>query len=305
MMIGPTRADTRKRSSLSAFALAPAELVVFVNRCVWARAPRCGSFLAAIVALLLLAGNAARAQQDPARIALTRQFLAVYGLCRCTRSQFATAVASATMRRIGALNGDPVVLTALRGRCMSGNANGPWLVIRVTPAATMPLLAAIAEQVDVVSSTDLLPRLQVQMHNSAYDGHVTVAAFRAGRYRPVDSYQVRYETGERQRTLQIAFLPGASSGRVSGKLWSYWGQSYEFYARRGQRLTVNGISPHDAVYMYLAPAPGGPTQLRPGSADSLVVPDVPITLERTGWHSLWVNGNGQRDVRYEFTLAIH
>jgi hypothetical protein len=171
---------------------------------------------------------------DPTRVALARQFVFAHGADGCTRAELSTAVANARIKRIGTLAGDPVVLAMLYGQCLSGAANGPWLIIRVSAAARKPLLSTIAQNVYVIRSNDALPRIREQMHNSAYVSHVTIDVFRAGRYVAIDSYEMRNETRERYpRTISVQFAPGASSAQLIGKLWPLWGQTYEFYGSRG------------------------------------------------------------------------
>jgi hypothetical protein len=203
-------------------------------------------------ALLLASTKVAAPSADPTRVALARQFVTDAGASRCTRAELSTVIANARIQRIGTLAGDPVVLAMLYGPCVSGAANGPWLIIRVSAAARRPLLSTIAENVYVIRSHDALPRIREQMHNSAYVSDIRIDVFRAGRYVTIDSYEMRNETGERYpRSINVQFAPGATSAQLFGKLWPQWGQTYEFYGSQGQQLQVDGISGRGGIWMYL------------------------------------------------------
>jgi hypothetical protein len=168
--------------------------------------------LPTLLVLLIAATMFAAPQADPTRVALARQF--AHGAGRCTQGEFSTVIANARIKRIGTLAGDPVVLAMLYGKCVSGAANGPWLIIRVSATVREPLLSTIAQNVYVLRSNDALPRIREQMHGSAYVSRVTIDVFRAGRYVAIDSYEMRNETRERcPRTINVSFAPGASSAQ--------------------------------------------------------------------------------------------
>jgi hypothetical protein len=250
--------------------------------------------LPTLLALLIASTKFAAPPADLTRAALARQF--AQGARRCTQGELSTAIANARIKRIGTLAGDPVVLAMLYGQCLSGAANGPWLIIRVSATATKPLLSTIAQNVDVLRSNDALPRIREQMHGSAYVSRVTIDVFRAGRYVAIDSYEMRNETRERYpRTINVSFAPGASSAQITGKLWPQWGQTYEFYGSQGQHIEVGGISGKGGIWMYLSPTADGQTVIKPG---------VPQTLDRGGAFRLWVSSSSEHDVRYAFKLII-
>jgi hypothetical protein len=169
-----------------------------------------------LAAFLLASTKPAAPPADPTRVALARQFVFAHGAGRCTRAELSTAVANARIERIGTLAGDPVVLAMLYGQCLSGAANTPWLIIRVSAAARKPLLSISAQNVDVIRSNDALPRIREQMHNSADISNVRIDVFRAGRYVAIDSYEMRNEHASAARgplmcSLRRAHLPRSSS----------------------------------------------------------------------------------------------
>lgn len=253
-----------------------------------------------VLAWLLAGAQLSAAPLGPAREAVARQISREFAK-QCSRAELSDAAATAKIQRIGTLDGDAVVLAMIYGPCLSGNANGPWLVVRVSPAATKPLLRTFAQDVHIIPTNDALPRLYEQMHGSAYVSGVKIDEFSAGRYVVVDSYNMCNATGERiPGTLPVKFAPGASSARLTGKFGEFGcdsGAIYAFYASKGQRLNVDGIKSTSVIFMVLSQTANRNTVVHPGETE---------TLDHSGLFTLSVSSNGssERHVRYAFTLQI-
>ena len=214
----------------------------------------------------------------------------------CSRVEIRSAIASAGVRRLGSVAGDPVVLVSFESSCMCGNVNCPWLVVRTGHPATV-LLATYAFSVGVEPAHEALPRLRERAHDSALVTDETLDAYRAGSYDAVAVYRVRGDTGARKPdAVPVRFAPGASSARLHGSVAVGWYDDYTFAAARGQRLTIDApTSASTPSLTLLVPGGNGTLELRPGR---------PVTLERSGTYRLHVDGAGEDETPYALTLGI-
>jgi hypothetical protein len=252
--------------------------------------------LALILALLGAWVQMAATPPDAAHAAVARALGADAGGA-CSHAEVDAAVARADVRQLGTVGGDPVILAAIEAPCICGNVNCPWYVLRVEPSTSQVLLSTFAFAVNLERSNGPLPNLRERSHDSALITDETVDAFRNGHYVTVGSYRVRGDTGARKPdTLPVTFTPGASSARLSGTIMLGWDDAYVFDATKGQRLTIDDVSPRTGLALEL--------NSKPGSPSITVHPGTPVVLPLTSSYRLRVGTGSERDAPYALTLAI-
>jgi hypothetical protein len=252
--------------------------------------------LALVLALLGMWLPVAAAPPDAAHAAVARALGADAGGA-CSRAEVDAAVAQAEIRRLGTVGGDPVILAAIEAPCICGNVNCPWYVVRVQPSSSQVLLSTYAFAVSLERSNGPLPNLRERSHDSALITNETVDAFRDGHYVIVGAYRVRGDTGARKPdTIPVKFADGASSARLSGTIMLGWDDAYVFDAAKGQRLTIDAVSPRTGLLLELSTKSGSPS--------ITVHPGAPVVLPLTSSYRLRVGNGSERDAPYAFTLAI-
>ena len=209
----------------------------------------------------------------------------------CPPADLNRAVASATMQRLGAVAGEPVVLASVQAPCVCGNVNCPYYVLR----GRSVLLSSFGYNV-VRGEGAPLPELTIVAHNSALVHDETTYRFHGDRYVEAGSVMVRGSDGARKPvTTAVRFAPGASSAVVHGTVALGWDDGFVFAARSGQQLLV---TPEGAPAVGLALA--GPD----GRSLGVVQPGKEFRLASTGRYTLSVQTDSERDVHYALHLGI-
>ncbi len=215
----------------------------------------------------------------------------------CEQAQIAGAAAGATIRTLGRIGADPVVLAEVENPCICGAQNCPYVAMRLSAGKPRVLFSTYGITARVVPHPGTLPDVVIGAHDSAAVTVETQYAYRSGSYATAGTERVRATDGARKPdTVAVRFAAGASSARLRGSASVGWYDGYAFDAARGQRITVEGVRSHAPVTLtLLGPGEGGVTTLRPG---------VAFVLPKTGSYVLHVDSDTENDAAYELTLAI-
>ena len=214
----------------------------------------------------------------------------------CRPDQKRELVANASIRKLGRLGADDVVLAVVYGACICGAQNCPYYALRLTPGKPDVLMTAFGIDARTVRSVGPLPGLVIGAHDSAMVIDETTYAYRDGKYVAVASARVRANDRARKSDIPVRFAPGASSAELRGTISNGWYDVYTFDAAKGQRLTIDGVRSKARVTITL---------FGPGNAEPVAVrPGIVTTLARTGTYRLQVVSDSEDDRPYALSLAI-
>lgn len=250
--------------------------------------------LHALLAAAVLA--AATPALDAPHAAVLKILTTVDDGAACSPAEQWTIAKTATIRPIGRLGGDDVVLAAVYGSCLCGAQNCPYYAIRLTPAKPRVLLATFGIDWRLADSLRPLPGLLVRAHDSAAVSVDSLYAYRNGGYVETGSMRVRTSDGAKKTDRPVRFAPGASSAKLEGTVSAGWYDVYTFDAAKGQRLTIDGVRSKAKVTATLFPPGNGePITLKSG---------VLNTLARSGTYRLQIDDDSEDDTSYVMILAI-
>ncbi|MBV8644050.1 MAG: hypothetical protein JO225_09060 [Candidatus Eremiobacteraeota bacterium] len=207
------------------------------------------------------------------------------------------AAQDASIRSLGHVGDDEVVLASVESPCICGAQNCPYYVIRLTAGNPRVLLSTFGISARTRAESPL-PRIVVDAHDSALVVDETTYAYRDGKYVGVDSVRVRASDNARKpQEVPVRFAAGASSARLSGSIANGWFDTYTFAAGKGQKVQVDGVSSKAHLTLTLF---GGPDVItsRP------LTPGVPFTLPKSTTYRLMVDCDADHDTPYALTFAI-
>jgi hypothetical protein len=210
------------------------------------------------------------------------------------------AAANASIRKLGTIGGDVVILAQVMDPNICGAQNCPYYAIRITSGTPRVLLSTFGIAEHNGDQAKPLPSLVVLAHDSAMITDEVTYAYRNGSYVAVSAARIRGDNhGRKPDAVVVHFPPGASSAPLSGAISTGWYDVYAFDARNGQRIVVNDVRSSAKVSLSLS-GPYGPntwhmSDLRAGA---------PFTLPRTGTYRLQISNDSSIDVPYSLTLAI-
>lgn len=214
----------------------------------------------------------------------------------CRPDQKRELLANASIRKLGRVGGDDVVLAVVYGACICGAQNCPYYALRLTPGKPDVLMTAFGIDARTVRGAGPLPGLVIGAHDSAMVIDETTYAYRDGKYVAVASARVRANDRARKSDIPVRFGAGASSAELRGTISTGWYDMYTFDAAKGQRLRIDGVRSKARVTVTL---------YGPGNAEPVTVrPGVFTTLPRAGTYRLQVDDDSEDDVPYALTLAI-
>jgi hypothetical protein len=214
----------------------------------------------------------------------------------CSTAQKQKMAAEATLRTLGRLGGDDVVLALVADPCICGAANCPYYAIRLVPGNPRVLLSTYAITVHDADHASPLPGLVVDAHSSAMVTDEMTYAFRGGAYVVVSSMRVRGPDHARKPNgIPVHFALGASSAQLHGTVSLGWYDAYTFDAAKGQRLTVGAVRSRSPVTMVLYGPQGGSTSLASG---------VPFTLPKSGSYQFQIENSSESDLPYTLRFSI-
>jgi len=215
----------------------------------------------------------------------------------CDAAQKRKAAAGASIRTLGRVGGDAVILADVQDPCICGAQNCPSYAIRLAPGNARVLLSVFAIAVHDADRAQPLPGLIFDTHDSALVAEETTYAFRGGTYVVVASARVRAtDRAHKPNAIPVRFAAGASSARLHGTASLGWYDAYSFDAAKGQRVTVDGVSSPAQVTLTLFGPNGSSAPLTPGAA---------FTLSASGSYQLHVDSSSETDVPYRARLSIH
>lgn len=214
----------------------------------------------------------------------------------CDAAQQRKMAAAASIRRLGRLANDDVVLAQVGDSCICGAQNCPYYAIRLTPGNPRVLLAVYAIDVRDADRARPLPGLIVDAHDSAMVADETTYAFSRGSYVAVANARVRgTDHARKPNAIPVHFAPGASSAALRGTASLGWYDVYTFGAEKGQRVSIAGVSSRAKLTVTLFAGAGVPVALRPGMA---------FVLPKSGAYRLQVEADSEDDAAYTLTLAV-
>ena len=247
---------------------------------------------------LIAAALIAAAPLDAAHAAVLGVLTSSPDAGSCEPAALRKIAANASIRKLGRVDGDDVVLANVESPCICGAQNCPSIAIRVTRGKPRELLTVYAIGVRTTGDAKPLPDLVVDAHDSAMVMDETTYSYRNGAYAVIDSARVRASDRARKpNSLPVRFALGASSANLSGKVSIGWYDAYVFAANKGQQLLIDGVHSRAKLRLTLF-----------GAADSLfadVRPGVPFTLPASHTYRLHIENDSEEDVPYALTLAIH
>jgi hypothetical protein len=251
-----------------------------------------------MVLVALMAAYLAAASLDAPRAAVLDVISRGDDASGCEPAQKRKMAASATIRKLGRIGGDDVVMAEVYDPCICGAQNCPFYAIRLTPGKPRVLLTAIGISERNADRAAPLPGLVIYAHDSALVTEEFTYAYRNGAYVPVSTYRVRggEHAGRKPNDVPVHFAPGASSAHLTGSVALGWDDAYTFAASKGQRLVIGGVRPAGKTTLTLY----GPGNVPPVTLHA----DVPVVLPETGTYSLHVEGTSEDDVHYALSLAI-
>jgi hypothetical protein len=214
----------------------------------------------------------------------------------CAPGELRTAAANARILALGRLGSDDVILAAVDARCICGEHNCPIYAIRYGSGSPRGVLATFGYRSDTHPAKPL-PQIVVLGHDSAMVSDEETFAYRDGAYVAVGQARVRSSDNARKpNNAPVRFAPGASSARLHGTASMGWYDEYAFGAKRGQKLTIDGVTSRARLVMLLyGQGYASVAELRPG---------VPYTLPESGTYRLHVELDSERDLPYALNLAI-
>jgi regulator of extracellular matrix RemA (YlzA/DUF370 family) len=215
----------------------------------------------------------------------------------CEPAALRKIAADASIRKLGRVDGDDVVLASVESPCICGAQNCPSIAIRVTRGKPRELLTVYAIGVRTTGRANPLPDLIADAHDSAMVIDETTYSYRNGTYAIVDSARVRASDHARKpNTLPVRFAPGASSANLHGTVSVGWHDAYMFGASKGQKLLIDGVRSHAKLRLLLFGAKDADfSEVRAG---------VPFTLPASHTYRLQVENDSEEDVPYTFTLSV-
>lgn len=215
----------------------------------------------------------------------------------CTGEQKRKAAAGATIRTLGRVQDDPVVLALVADPCICGASNCPYYAIRLGAGKPRVLLATYAITVRDADRARPLPGLVVDAHDSAMVIAESRYAFRGASYVAVANDRVRAtDRARKPNAIPIHFAAGTSSAPLHGTASLGWFDGYTFAATKGQRITIDGVrSPVKLTLMLFSTTGSAAEALRPG---------VAFTLPASGSYQLNVENGSDTDVPYALRLTI-
>jgi hypothetical protein len=245
----------------------------------------------------ILAAYLAAAPLDPPHAAVLAVISTGEDAGGCDAAQKRKAAASATMRTLGRLQNDPVVLALVADPCICGASNCPYYAIRLTAGKPRVLLSTYAITVRDADRARPLPGLVVDAHDSAMVMAETRFAFRGGTYVAVANDRVRATDHARKpNAVPVHFAAGSSSAQLRGTASLGWFDAYTFDAAKGQRVTIDAVrSPVKLTLMIFSTSGVAAEALRPG---------VAFTLPATGSYQLNVENGSDSDLPYALRLTI-
>ena len=215
----------------------------------------------------------------------------------CEPAQKRKIAASATIRKLGRVGGDDVIMAEVYDPCICGAQNCPFYAIQLTPGKPRVLLTAIGVSEKNADRAAPLPAIVVYAHDSAMVAEESTYAYRNGSYAPVAMYRMRWKDHARKPdSVPVRFAPGASSAQLGGTVALGWDDMYTFAAAKGQRVVIERLRPAGKTTLLLN---------GPGNAPAVTLrAGVAAVLPATGTYHLLVEGNAEDDVRYAFSLTI-
>lgn len=251
---------------------------------------------AAVIAASPLDGSR-RAPLDAAHAAVLGVLTSTPDAESCEPAALRKMAANASIKKLGRVDGDDVVLAGIEHPCICGAQNCPSIAIRVTRGKPRELLTVYAIGVRTTGRAKPLPDLVADAHDSAMVLDETTYAYRNGTYALIDSTRVRASDRARKpNSLAVHFAPGASSTNLSGSVSLGWYDAYVFAASKGQQLLINGVRSRAKLRLTLF-----------GAADSQfaeVRAGVPFMLPASHTYRLHIENDSEEDVPYALTLAI-
>jgi hypothetical protein len=215
----------------------------------------------------------------------------------CDAAQQRKAAAGASIRTLGRVEGDAVVLALVADPCICGAQNCPYLAIRLTPGKPRVLMSTFGIGEREIDRAKPLPALVVAMHDSAMVADETTFAYRNGSYVATDSVRVRQTDHARKPNgIPVRFAAGASSSQLRGSASLGWYDVYVFDAAKGQLVVVDDV--HSRAKITLAMY--GPRD----AVISGVRAGAPITLPATGTYRLQIEASSEDDAAYTARLSI-
>ncbi len=247
---------------------------------------------ATIGAIALLAG----APLDASHSAVLDVLSKTGDAAGCDASLRRKIAAAASVRRLGRVANDEVVLAQVGDSCICGAQNCPYYAIRLTPGNPRVLLAVYAIDVRDADRARPLPGLVVDAHNSAMVADETTYAFSNGSYVAVANARVRgTDHARKPNAIPVRFAPGASSAALRGTASLGWYDVYTFDAAKGQRVSIAGVSSPAKLTVTLFVGDAAPVALHPGTA---------FVLPKSGSYRLQVETESENDAAYTLTLAV-
>jgi hypothetical protein len=246
---------------------------------------------------LIAAALLAAAPLDAPRAALLAVLSSTQDAGSCEPAKLRKMAADASIRKLGHVDGDDVVLAGVEDPCICGAQNCPYYAIRLTLGKPRELLAVFAIGVRTTGRANPLPGLVVDAHDSAMVTYETAYAFRAGAYAEVSSARLRASDRARKPNgIPVRFAAGASSAPLRGSVSTGWYDAYVFAASKGQKLVVDAVRSGVKLRLTLfGPAESQFADVRAG---------VPFALPATGTYRLHVENDSDDDMPYTLTLAI-
>ena len=214
----------------------------------------------------------------------------------CPPQELRRAASSASIRALGRVGGDDVILASVQSTCICGAQNCPYMALRLTPEKARVLMWTFGVTFETVPDAPL-PRIVVRAHDSAAIAVEDTFAYRGGAYALIGSARVRWADNARKPSgVPVRFAANASSARLHGRISLGWYDEYVFDASKGQKLVIDGVTSPAPVTLTLYGPAGAPT--------AGVSAGTPITLPQTGTYRLHVDSGSETDVPYALTLAI-
>ena len=246
--------------------------------------------------IALLAAYVAAAPLDAQHTAVLQVISRGEDAGACSSEQKRKMAAEATLRRLGRVGGDDVVLALVADPCICGAANCPYYAIRLVPGNPRVLLSTYAITVHDADHASPLPGLVVDAHSSAMVTDEMTYAFRGGAYVAVSSMRVRgTDHARKPNGIPVRFAPGASSAQLRGTVSLGWYDAYTFDAAKGQRLTIDSVRSQSPVTMVL---------YGPHDRTATLTPGVPVTLSSSGSYQFQIENGSESDVPYTLRFSI-
>jgi hypothetical protein len=249
-----------------------------------------------VVLLPWLAFVLAATPLDPPHAAVLAALRADRDAVTCDPGRMRTMASEASIRTLGRVGADRVVLGDVHDPCICGAQNCKFYAIRLS-ATPRVLFAQYGIAAHVVPGTGALPDVVVGEHDSAAVIFETRYAYRGGTYAIASYERVRVDTEARKPdSVRVRFAPGGSSARLRGSASVGWNDGYTFDAQRGQRIVIDAVRSRAPVRITLfAPNDTNVVQLQPGT---------PYRLPASATYRLYVDVDAEADTPYELTLAI-